>query len=349
MKAAVLKDVNVLEVDDVPEPGTGHDQIKVKIAYCGICGTDPEAIAGRFDLGLRPEWAIGASRPRGWRGGYPRIMGHEASGTIAEIGKDIRGDFKVGQKVAMNFKSSCGACYYCNNRMEHFCEMTRGNSGAMAEYAVYYENTVFPLPEDVPLDIAAFVEPLAVALHSVDIGQMKVGDSVIIAGGGSIGLLTLQLAIRAGASKILVSEPVAEKRKMAKELGADVAVDPINEDLLEASDKLTDGRGFNVCFEVSGKPDVARQLVFLAENCGTIVWTSVYPSDVEVGIPPFYLYQKELSIRSVQISPYSFYRSVSMLSKLNLKPLITVYPLDKAVEAYEAHGQGKGIKILIKP
>ncbi|MFC2012639.1 hypothetical protein ACFLVU_05865, partial [Chloroflexota bacterium] len=82
---------------------------------------------------------------------------------------------------------------------------------------------------------------------------------------------------------------------------------------------------------------------------GTIVWTSVYPSDVEVGIPPFYLYQKELSIRSVQISPYSFYRAVSMLSKLNLKPLITVYPLDKAVEAYEAHGQGKGIKLLIKP
>ena len=334
MKAVILKEIGVLEVQDVPEPETAPDQIKVKIAYAGICGTDPEIVEGRF---------VPPKLPPG-----PNIVGHEASGTIVEIGKDIRGDFKIGQKVAMNFRSACGACYYCNNQMEHFCEMVTPNTGAMAEYAVYKENTVFPLPDDIPLDVGAFLEPVSVAVHTMDIAGIKVGDTVIITGAGAIGLLLLQLAIRSGASKVLVSEPVAEKRKLAKELGADVVVDPVNENLEEAAMKLTDGRGFNVCLEASGKIDVAKQLIYLTESCGTIVWCAVYPSDAEVGVRPFYLYSKELTIRSILVSPYSFPRAMSMLPKLTLKPLISVYPLDEVVQAFEALKTGKGVKIMLK-
>ena len=347
MKAAVLKEIGVLEYDDVPEPETAPDQIKVKIAYAGICGTDPEIIHGTFGMGTRMEGAIGANRKIDVGPGLG-VLGHEAAGTIVEIGKDIKGDFKVGQKVAMNFRSACGACYYCTNSMEHFCENVTPNSGAMAEYAVYKENSVFPLPEDTPLEIGALVEPISVAVHTLDIARMKVGDSVIITGAGAIGLLILQLAIRSGASKVLVSEPFAEKRKLAKELGADVVVDPLNEDLLEASNKFTDGRGFNVCFEASGRPEVAGQLVLLAERCGTVVWAAVYPFEARVEVPPFYMYSKELTIRSVQISPYSFPRSVELLPKLNLKPLIKIYPLSDVVKAFEDHQAGKAIKILLQ-
>jgi L-iditol 2-dehydrogenase len=334
VKAAVLEAPGVLKVQDVPEPETAPDQIKVKIAYAGICGTDPEIVEGRF---IPPTLAPG-----------PNIVGHEAAGTIAEIGKDIRGKFKVGQKVAMNFRSSCGACYYCNNRMEHFCEMMTPNTGAMAEYAVYKENTVFPLPEDTPLDIGAFVEPVAVAVHMMDVAQMKVGDTVIITGGGAIGQLLLQMSIKSGASKVLLSEPIAEKRKLAKEMGADVVVDPFNEDIDEAAKKLTDGRGFNLCLEVSGNINVAKQLIYLAESCGTIVWCAVYPQDAEIGVPPFYMYQKELTIRSVLVSPYSFIRAIQMLPKLQLKPLITIYPLDDVVKAFADHKAGKAVKVMLK-
>ncbi len=349
MKAVVLKEVGVLEVQDVPEPDPAPNQIKVKIAYCGICGTDPEIIEGRFGLGFRPEGAIGKPLERLDMGGGPMIMGHEASGTIVEIGGDIRGDFKVGQKVAMNFRSSCGECYYCNNMMEHFCQRTTPNTGSMAEYALYREGTVFPLPEDMPLDVGAFLEPVSVAVHALDIARMKVGDAVIITGAGAIGLLIMQLAIRSGAAKVLVSEPFSEKRKLAKELGADVVVDPLNEDLLEASNKLTDERGFDVCFEASGRPEVARQLILLAEGCGTIVWAAVYPTESEVAVPPFYMYQKELTIRSVKVSPYAFPRSMHLLPKLNLKPMITVFPLRDVVRAFQAHQGGKGIKIMLQP
>lgn len=334
MKAAVLVEPYKLEVQDIPEPEMASDQIKVKIAYSGICGTDPEIVEGRF---IPPEKIVG-----------PNIIGHEAAGTIAAIGKDIKGDFKVGQKVAMNFRSSCGACYYCNNMMEHFCERLTPNTGAMAEYAVYKENTVFPLPDDTLLDVGAFVEPVAVAVHMMDIANMKIGDSVIITGGGAIGQLLLQMAIRSGASKVLLSEPIAEKRKLAKEMGADVVVDPINEDLKEAAMKLTDGRGFNLCLEVSGNNNVAKEMIYLAERCGTIVWCAVYPKDSEIGVPPFYMYQKELTIKSVIVSPYAFIRAVQMLPRLDLKPLITTYSIDDVVQAFADHKAGKAIKVMLK-
>ena len=185
-------------------------------------------------------------------------------------------------------------------------------SGVMAEYAVFNENLVFPLPDDLPLDeVGAFLEPVSIAVHTLDIAQVKVGDSVIITGGGPIGLLILQLAIKSGASKVLVSEPIAEKRQMAKQFGADMVVDPLKEDLLEISNKFTDGRGFSVCFEVSGIPAIARQLILLAERGGTIVWAATYQWDLEVGVPLEYMYSKELSIHSVKSSPYSFPRAVA--------------------------------------
>jgi (R,R)-butanediol dehydrogenase/meso-butanediol dehydrogenase/diacetyl reductase/L-iditol 2-dehydrogenase len=335
MKAVVLKKVGVLEVQDVPDPEPEPDEIKVKIAYAGICGSDLKIIDG-------------APQKTPLRTGA-RILGHEASGTIVKIGKNIRGDFKAGQRVAMNFRSVCGVCYYCTNGMPHFCERVTPSSGAMAEYAVYRENLVFLLPNDLPLDIGAFLEPVSIAVRTLDIAQVNMGDSVIITGGGPIGLLILQLAIKSGASKVLVSEPIAEKRKLAKQLGADVVVDPLGEDLLEISNRLTDGRGFNVCFEASGIPAIARQLLLLAEGDGTIVWVANYPQNLDVEVPITYTHSKELTIRTIIPSPNSFPRALQMLPKLDLKPLMMVYPLKEAISAFEAHRTGKAIKIMLKP
>jgi (R,R)-butanediol dehydrogenase/meso-butanediol dehydrogenase/diacetyl reductase/L-iditol 2-dehydrogenase len=278
-----------------------------------------------------------------------KILGHEASGTVVEIGKDVKGDFKIGQKVAMNFRKTCGGCYYCQNKMEHFCERVTPFVGVMAEYGSFKESLVYKLPEDLPLDEGAFLEPLSIAVHTVDIAKVKVGDSVIITGGGPIGLLTLQVAIKAGAAKVLVSEPVAEKRELAKRFGADVTVDPMNEDLLAIANKFTNGRGFNVCIEATGIAPLARQLILLSERCGNIVWAGVYPGNVDLGVPIFYMYSKELSVHSVKLAPYSFPRALEILPKLDLKPMITVFPLDDAVKAFEAHKKGKAIKILLKP
>ena len=128
-----------------------------------------------------------------------------------------------------------------------------------------------------------------------------------------------------------------------------MVVDPFNDDLVDAANKLTDGRGFNVCIEESGDPDVAKQLILLAARCGTILWAATYPMGLGVEVPIDYMFSRELSIRSVFLAPYSFTRATQMLPKLDLKPLITVYPLKEAVKAFADYKKGKGIKILLQP
>jgi len=337
MRAAVMRGIGNLNVEDYPEPKTGPNEIKVKVAYCGICGTDPENLEGRF--GLVP--------PEAYK--EPRILGHEASGTIVEVGSNIK-SYQVGQRVACNFLSHCGACYYCRNKMEHFCRRMTRATGAFAEYAVYPEGAVYALPDDISLEIGALLEPLSVAVHAVDLANVHPGCSVAISGAGPIGLLCMEVALRAGATRMLVSEPIAEKRELAKKLGADVVVDPFNEDLEEIGRKLTDGRGFDTVIEASGSLAAAKQAISMADNCGTILWAAVYPKDAEIGIPPFYMYAKELTIRSIFVSPYSFPRAMNLLSKLELKPIIThIIPLEEINKGFEIHKEGKSVKILIQP
>ena len=358
MKAAIVKEIGLLEVQNVPEPEPMADEIKVKIAYAGICGTDPIILEGTMGGEQKPAGAIGEynkHNPKGdaimgleMRDGM-RILGHEASGTIVKIGKDIKGNFRIGQHVAMNFKSTCGDCYYCTNGMANFCDNLAPLSGVMAEYAVFKENIVFPIPDDLPLDFGAFLEPVSIAVRTLDIARIKLGDSVIITGGGPIGLLILQLAIKSGASKVLLSEPIEEKRKLAKQLGANVVVDPLKENLLEISNKFTDNRGFDVCFEVSGIPAIARQLILLAGADGKIIWVATYPSNYNVEVPINYLHSREISIHTIIPSPYVFPRAVQLLPTLDLKPLITVYQLDDVGRAFEAHKKGKNVKIMLKP
>jgi len=338
MKAAVMRGIGNINMEEVPDPEMGPGQIKVKIAYCGLCGTDPENLEGRF--GLVP--------PEAYK--QARILGHEASGTIAAIGSAVKGDYKVGQRVAMNFRSSCGACYYCRNGMEHFCRFGEGASGSFAEYAVYPESAVYPLADDISLEVGSFLEPVSVAIHATERANVHTGSSVAIAGGGPIGLLCLEMALHAGAARTLLSEPIAAKRTLARKLGADVVVDPLKEDLLAAGKKLTDGRGFDTVIDASGNIGAAKQCLAMADNGATILWAAVYGKDVEIGVSPFLMYAKERTITSTFVSPYSFPRALAMLPKLEIKPLITdIVPLAEIRKAFELHKAGKSIKILVKP
>jgi 2-desacetyl-2-hydroxyethyl bacteriochlorophyllide A dehydrogenase len=341
MKAAVIKSVGLFDVRDVPEPDTGAHMIKVKIKYCGVCGTDPEILEDRFGLMK--------GRPKREGAAGPAIIGHEATGTIAEIGSNCKQGYKVGQRVAMNFRSSCGACYYCRNKMENFCTNAIGASGSYAEYAVYNEAAIYPIPDDMSFEHGALLEPVSIAVHTMDQANIIPGKSVAISGAGPIGLLALELAIKAGASRVMVSEPQGNKREVAKKLGADIAVDPTRNDVLKIGKEFTKGRGFDTVIEASGNLDAAKQDIMLADKGGTVVWAAVYAYDKEITVNPFYMYANELTIRSVFVAPYAFPRSLALLSKLDLDPIITdIYPLEKIQEAFENHKKGTSIKTLIK-
>ncbi len=210
MKAALTYGPFDTRVEEVPEPTPGPGEVKVKIAYCGICGSDPEIYEGTFGLLKAPWWP----KP-------PFPTGHEASGVIAELGPDLLGDWQVGQRVAMNFRDYCGRCYYCRNKMEQFCEHVTSYEAGFAEYALYSESCLYPLPDDVSLERGAMLEPVTIATHAVDLGNVVPGKTVAISGAGTIGLLVQQMAMHAGAARVFVSDPMPEKREMAMRFGAD--------------------------------------------------------------------------------------------------------------------------------
>jgi (R,R)-butanediol dehydrogenase/meso-butanediol dehydrogenase/diacetyl reductase/L-iditol 2-dehydrogenase len=341
VKAAVIKKVGEFEVTEVPEPVCGPDRIKVKVKYCGVCGTDPEILEDRFGLMK--------GRPPRQADDGPAIIGHEACGNIVEVGQNCLMGYKVGQRVAMNFRSGCGVCYYCRNKMEHFCEHQISATGSYAEYAVYHEAAVYPLADSITFERGVLLEPISIAVHTMDQAGITPGKSVMISGAGPIGLLALQLAIKAGAINIMVSEPIEFKRNLAKKLGADVTVDPTQQDIVKIGKEMTGGRGFDVVIEASGNLGAAKQSLYLADKGGSIIWAAVYAYDKEISVNPFYMYANELSIKSVFIAPYAFPRSLALLPKLNLDGIVTdIFPLKDIQAAFEKHKDGKSIKTLIQ-
>ncbi|MDT8860745.1 zinc-binding dehydrogenase [Alkalihalobacillus sp. MEB130] len=338
-KVGSLKDPNEetrgrVEVLDFPEQELGEDDVRLKVAYCSICGSDPHLVEGVFDL-----------KP-------PFGLGHEVSGTIVELGaKAKKKGLKIGDRVAGNFLKFCGTCYYCLNGQEQFCEnLFDYNRPGMAETIVWHESQVWKLPDDVSLEEACLLEPVAIAVRIVDKANMKVGQRVAISGGGPIGLLTLQMLKHFGATSLTLIEPIEERRNLAKQFGADHVIDPINQDVEVESDTITDGRGFDVVIEASGSPRAANVALEIAAKGGTVLYIAMFPKEYEM---PLNLYDKcyfnELTISGIFVAPYAFPRAVQMLPKLDLEPFIQkVFPLTQGVEAFDAHMSGKYPKVLIK-
>ncbi len=336
MRAAVQKAINLVEVEDVPEPVARPDQIKVKIAFAGICGTDIEILEGKFGLVKTPT--------------FPKIEGHEASGTIVEVGGATKLGYQVGQRVALVPVAPCGACYFCRNGQEGFCTHGTEYSGAFAEYGVYAEGQVFPIADEVSFEVGTLLEPLSIALRTNELGGVGPGKTVAILGAGPIGMLSLTVAAHSGAAKILVSEPVPYKREFAERLGATATVDPLSQDLEKIAAGLTDGLGFDAVFDCTGKLAGAEQAVRLAGPGGQVVWAAVYPVGGLVQVEPWALYEKDLGIHGVFQSPYFLPRANKMLSVLDLKPLIShIYPLKDINQAFQDQIHGKVMKALIKP
>jgi (R,R)-butanediol dehydrogenase/meso-butanediol dehydrogenase/diacetyl reductase len=335
MKAAVWKKKGVLVVEDVPEPQVGPEDVKIKVAYTSICGSDPHIVDGTLPV----------SNP-------PRIMGHEVSGTIVELGAKakVRG-LKVGDRVTGNPVRYCGTCDYCRAGQEHFCLRlpVLFPPGTMAEYVVWNEQQVFKLPDEVSMEEGCLTEPVSVCMRGIDLGNIKPGSSVAILGAGGIGQILLQLALKAGASRVLVADPIESKRKLAEEMGADYTIDPLREELWATAMKITRYRGFDTVYEASGALASAKSAIDIVGKCGTMVYFAVYPMNFELAIKPFDLYARELTVRGVFMSPYLFPRAVAVLPKLKLRPLISkVLPLDQVVQAFEEHKTAQNIKILVQ-
>ena len=323
-----------IEVWDVPEDPVGPEDVRIKVAYCAICGSDPHLVEGIF----------------GWP--VPYGMGHEVSGVITEVGeKATKKGLKVGDRVAGNFLKFCGTCYYCQNGQQQFCEHAdESNHPGFSETLVWHESQVYKLPDSVSLKEGCLLEPVSIAVRAMDKAELRFGQRVLVSGGGPIGLLITQCLKKAGATELTLSEPIAERRELALRFGAKNVIDPLKENIRDAADRITGGRGFDVVFDCTGSTKAVYDLPFVTAKGGKLIYSAMYPNDFEMPLNLYkFCYYNELTITGMYVAPYAFPRAAQMLPELDLAPLTTkVFELEDAVAAFDAQVSGKYPKILIR-
>ncbi|MCD6538560.1 zinc-dependent alcohol dehydrogenase family protein [Candidatus Bathyarchaeota archaeon] len=340
MKAAVLYGVRDLRLEDVPKPEISDNEVLIRVNACGICGTDIHIYRGE------------------WKTNTPIILGHEFSGVIADVGREVKG-LNVGDPVVAEPNIPCGSCYFCRmSERNYFCENLEATgvtvNGAFAEYVKVVASNVYRLPKAYNLDEAALIEPLACCVRGIDQAKIKVGDTVAIIGAGPVGLILLQLALQSGASMVIQTDMEDSRLSLAKDLGADHTINVTKADPVESIKELTGGYGVDVAIEAVGKPEAITQAMRATRRGGRLVIFGVSPEDAVWKVRPFELYDKELTIKTSYRSPYTFQRAVKIAVSglVRLKPLIShVFKLDEIHGAFEvAEKRLEGaVKVLVKP
>jgi (R,R)-butanediol dehydrogenase/meso-butanediol dehydrogenase/diacetyl reductase/L-iditol 2-dehydrogenase len=321
----------VVEVLDMPVKKPGEGEVLIKVAYCAICGSDPHVVEGIF----------------GWE--PPFGLGHELSGTVVEVGPNCKTGIRAGDRVGGNFRNYCGSCYYCTNGLEQWCENATEEPG-MAEYVLWSEKQCVVLPEDVSLKNGCLIEPVSIAVRVMDKTNIKIGQNVVVSGGGPIGLLNLQLINIYGAANLTLLEPNPARRELGLKYGAKYVLDPTKDDVRAEAKKITNGRGFDVCLEVSGVPGAAATILDIAAQNARVVYVAQYPREYNLPLNLYdQLYMKELDITGTFVAPYTFTRTAQIIGRLNLDDLTAqVFPIEEAKAAFEAHLTGKFPKVLIQ-
>ncbi len=315
MRAALLNGPHEIGIVDYSLPGLKPDEVLLKVEVCGVCGTDFHIYNGES-----------YSKP-------PVIPGHEFAGIIADKGRNVY-DLQIDDHVVIDPNIYCGYCKFCRSGKINFCSNLKALgvslNGGFAEYSIVPASQVYKIPNDFSFRSAAFAEPLSCCVRGIDQADIQAGESAVIIGSGTIGLLMLQLARNSGASKILVIEPNESKRKLALELGADYVLEPASEKLNQQINDYTFG-GPDVVIECAGNSSAAKLAVDISQRGGRVIIFGLANKNETINLHLQDFFLKELSIKGSLLNPFTFSRSVSLLvtNKVqieNLHPVIS--PLD---------------------
>jgi (R,R)-butanediol dehydrogenase/meso-butanediol dehydrogenase/diacetyl reductase len=350
MKAALWYDTKDIRVETIPEPSLEKDQVKIKVSYCGICGSDlHEYLAGPIFIPVEEPHPISKDKA-------PIVMGHEFAGVVAAVGEDVTG-IKVGDRVCVEPIYSCGTCHSCRKGHYNVCEQLgfiglSGGLGGFSEYSVVPSKMIHKIPDNMTWEQAALVEPAAVAVHAVRQSDMKIGDSVAVIGTGPIGLLVIQAAKAAGASRIAAVEVSPERRDFAEQAGADLVIDPLEREPVEAIKEFTNGLGVDVAFEVAGIEATIHTAIESTKPEGNVVNISIWEKPASIPVNQFILTERKMT--SIIAYRNIFPQVIQLIANGQMKAteLITKkISLDQIVtEGFEALTNNKNqIKILVDP
>ena len=340
MKAAYFLGKETIELRQAPVPEPGPGDVLLRVAACGVCGTDVHIYHG--DKGSA------AVTP-------PVILGHELAGVVERVGPAVT-SLRPGDRVTVDPNIYCGKCRYCRMGKKHLCEnlyaVGVNRDGGFAEYCAVPETQCYPLADGVPLRYGAMTEPLACCLHGIDRARIAPGSTVCIVGGGAIGLLLLQLARLSGASRVALSEPVAMRREAALQLGADGVIDPVREDMARRLTQLLGEPGADVVIECAGVPVAVQQAFQAAKRGAAILLFSVPQPGSVYQLPLEDVYQKELTIAGSFINPDTHGRAAALINSgvIDLAPIIThTYPVDRLDDAIRMQMSADSLKVIVEP
>lgn len=285
------------------------DELLIKIATAGICGTDFHLFTNEAKVDL------------------PVIIGHEFCGVVVDRGSNTEG-FTIDDHVVIDPNIYCGKCFFCRNGKINFCEnlsaLGVNVNGGLAEYCIVPLSQTYRLPQSFSLSNASYTEPLSCCLRGMDIVKIKHGETVAVIGGGTIGLLMVQLAKIAGASNIILIEPVVIKQEIGLSLGATYSFNPKEEKLTEQISDLTLG-GVDVVIECVGHSSAVNLAFNLTKRGGRILIFGLSPKNSKVEFNLQEAFYKELSISNSLLNPFTFQRSISLLTsnQINVEKFLT--------------------------
>jgi L-iditol 2-dehydrogenase len=330
MKAATWRGGARFTLDDVSEPAPGPGQALVAVRAAGICGTDVHATQGLFP------WTP------------PLVLGHEYTGVVREVGRGVSRRL-IGRVVACEPSYGCGRCPECKEQRVSQCpKCTR--VGGFAERVVLPVSCLHALPRGLDPVTAAMTEPASCCLAGLEQFAMPRGATVVVVGGGIMGLLTMVLAKRRGARRLILSDPLEERRAMAQRVGASVVVDPTRESLRERVLALTQGRGADVVCEAVGKPELVAEALSLVRPTGVLQLVGVNPKGSQLPLDLFDVHHREITIHGAFGRGRSFRRALALMPTLRVTSLITArFPLDKIEDAFAHATAGRGVKTIITP
>jgi len=336
IQAAYYKGDKTFSVETKNNVDPGPNEVEVDVAYCGICGTDLHVYLGHMDARI----------------GNHRVIGHEMSGVVSAIGSDVS-HIAVGEHVVVRPLDPCNECPACESGHKHICQNLKflglDTDGAFQEKWTVPAHTIHALPKSLPLEHAALIEPVAVAVHDVRRGRVKSGEDVLVIGGGPIGMLVAMAAKNAGAN-VTISEINEHRLAMAKKLG----IEPLNPkecDVVKTMQEKTNNKGADVVFEVSGtQPGVDLMTAAVAVR-GRIVMVAIHASKPEIDL--FQFFWKEIEMQGARVyEPADYDEAIELVASggIDAKALITgIQELEQIESAFaELAGNPVAMKTLIK-
>ena len=345
MRAGVFREKGVVRVEEVPVPEVGDGEVLIKVAACGICGTDIKKI---FQGYVEP----------------PQILGHELAGTVVALGRGVT-KWNLGDRVMSFHHVPCGTCFYCKNRLFSQCKqykttgLTGGftpNGGGFGEYVKAMpwvaERGIVALPDNVTFEEATFIEPINTIMKAVQKARVTAGETVLIAGCGPIGLQLLMVAKYEGA-RIYTSDPMATRREKSLRLGAVESFDPIDGKLVEELHARTEGRGADAVLVAVAHPAVVVDALAAARPGGRVLLFAANDPVTKIEFPAAAIGIDEKEILGSYSAAVDIQESAATLvlgKKLPVMEIVTHrFPLDRIQEGLElaARPTEKSLKVLI--